>query len=223
MGVLRGAEPGVMNRARRSDMKLNRLERIAMNNPIRAWVQRHFEAPRLLGLGGAVDGGTALEIGCGRGVGIEIILQVFRASHVDAFDLDPRMVRLARRRSARFGEAVSIWTGDACSIPRPAASYDAVFDFGIVHHVPDWRSAIFEVHRVLRPGGRFYAEEVFARLINGAPWRYLAKHPADDRFDGDGFAGALGDAGFELTGRRGLADRFGWFVAAKPEGRRPPG
>ena len=35
-----------------------------------------------------------------------------------------------------------------------------MFDFGIIHHVPQWRRALAEVARVLKPGGRFYAEEV---------------------------------------------------------------
>jgi ubiquinone/menaquinone biosynthesis C-methylase UbiE len=50
------------------------------------------------------------------------------------------------------------------AIAVPDSRYDAVFDFGIIHHVPDWRAAVAEVARVLRPQGRFYAEEVFGRL-----------------------------------------------------------
>jgi len=44
-------------------------------------------------MGGAAQGATALELGCGRGVGTELVLDVFGAAHVDAFDLDPEMVR----------------------------------------------------------------------------------------------------------------------------------
>jgi trans-aconitate methyltransferase len=43
-----------------------------------------------------------LEIGCGRGVGTEIILERFGARRVFAFDFDPTMVKRARRRLARF-------------------------------------------------------------------------------------------------------------------------
>lgn len=188
---------------------------MAMNNPLRAWMQRRFVARRLLKLGGALNGGSALEVGCGRGIGIEIILRAFHAGHVDAFDLDQHMVDLAKRRSARYDGSVSIWTGDACSIPQPDAFYDAVFDFGIVHHIPDWRRAITEIHRVLKPRGRFYAEEIFGRLINGFPWRHLAKHPAEDRFDAAGFAKALVCTGFDVKESMSLAGCFGWFIADK--------
>ena len=65
-----------------------------MNNPLRALIQRRFEAARLLRMGGPMEGGSALEIGCGRGVGVQLILDLFGADAVDAFDLDPRMVAL---------------------------------------------------------------------------------------------------------------------------------
>jgi len=71
-----------------------------MNNRLRAAIQRRFEARRLLRMGGPLGGGRALEIGCGRGVGVEIIFELFGADSVDAFDLDPRMVSLARERIA---------------------------------------------------------------------------------------------------------------------------
>ena len=73
-------------------MLLNRIETAMMNNPLRAALQRHFEAPRLRAMGGALPGARVLEVGCGRGVGTGLILDLFQAEHVDAFDLDPAMV-----------------------------------------------------------------------------------------------------------------------------------
>jgi ubiquinone/menaquinone biosynthesis C-methylase UbiE len=152
-------------------MLLNRVEYLLMNNPLRAAIQRRFEARRLLKMGGQLPGGCVLEIGCGRGVGTELIFDVFGANRVDAFDLDPRMVRLAQRRTRRYGDRVRIWDGDVTAIAVPDSRYDAVFDFGIIHHVPDWRAAVAEVARVLRPQGRFDAEKVFGRFLNRFPWR----------------------------------------------------
>jgi ubiquinone/menaquinone biosynthesis C-methylase UbiE len=95
----------------------------------------------------------------------------------------------------------------------PDAAYDAVFDFGIVHHVPEWRAALREAHRVLRPGGRFFAEEVFERFIANPVWRRLLEHPQQDRFDAARFEKALQEAGFRVVATRTLWDRFGCFVA----------
>ena len=199
-------------------MRLNAIETALMNNPVRAAIQSRFEAERLVAMGGRLQGGRALEVGCGRGVGVELILDRFGASEVDAFDLDPRMLERARRRLRRRGAAVRLWVGDVSAIPAPDAAYDAVFDFGIVHHVPDWRAALREVHRVLRPGGRFYAEEVFERFIANPVWRRLLEHPQDDRFDHDRFCEGLRQAGFRLVGSQTLWSSFGWFVADRERG-----
>jgi len=196
-------------------MRLNWLEKQLMNNPLRSAAQRHLEVPQLLRMGGRMQGGRALEVGCGRGVGVELILEHFGADCVDAFDVDPAMVELARRRLARFGDAVRVFVGDACAIEAPSGHYAAVFDFGILHHVPRWRDAIREVQRVLAPGGRFYAEEVFGRFIgNPFVWRLL-EHPEAGRFDHDEFRTALEAEGFQVEASRDILGLGGFFVAAR--------
>lgn len=197
-------------------MRLNRLEKLSMNNPLRAAVQRRFEAPRLIAIGGPMSGGRALEVGCGNGYGSTLVLGAFGADHVDAFDLDPDMVRRARERLRPFGERARVWQGDAESIEADDETYDAVFDFGIMHHVPHWRRAVTEVARVLKPGGRFYAEEVLKAFILHPVWRRLFDHPMDDRFDAADFVGGIEAAGLEIVATRNLRDKCAWFVADKP-------
>lgn len=196
-------------------MLLNRVEYALMNNPLRAFVQRNFGVRRLLRIGGPMHGGVALEIGCGRGVGAELILELFGASTVDAFDLDPRMVRLARARLARRGSRARVWVGDGAFIAASDSSYDAVFDFGIIHHVPAWREVLAEVKRVLRPGGLFYAEEVFRGFITHPVTRRILEHPQHDRFDRAEFLRALEESGLETKASEELWHSFGWFVAQK--------
>lgn len=196
------------------EMILNRIEFALMNNPIRACVQRHFEAGRLLRMGGRMEGGLALEIGCGQGVGVEIIFDVFRASAVDAFDLDSRMIRRARDHTRR--RAVHLWVGDCTSIPVHDNRYDAVFDFGIIHHVEDWRQAVVEIARVLKPGGRFYAEEALGPFIGHRMVRHLLRHPEFDRFGAQDFRRALMEAGLEPETPMVMRNSFGWFIAEEP-------
>jgi len=194
---------------------LNRLEFALMNNPVRAAIQRRFEAPRLRRMGGDVAGGTVLEIGCGRGVGTRIALEQFHARRVDAFDLDPRMVARARDRLVPYADRVALWVGDATMIPARNGTFDAVFDFGIIHHVPDWRRALAEVSRVLKPGGLFLAEEMLRGLIGRPVARRLFDHPQSDRFDGDEFVAGLLSVGLEPSSRRDWRSWVMWVVARK--------
>jgi ubiquinone/menaquinone biosynthesis C-methylase UbiE len=185
-----------------------------MNNPIRAAIQRRIEAARLLRLGGPARG-VALEIGCGRGVGAELILDIFGADGVDAFDLDPRMVDVARSRLAKRGDRARLWVGDVTQIPVPDETYDAVFDFGIIHHVPEWPRAVAEVARVLKPGGRFYAEEVLRPFIVHPVIRRLFAHPQADRFDRIQFMETLSAVGMKPLASERIGEAFAWFVAER--------
>lgn len=180
-------------------MLMNRIETWTVNNPLRTAVQRWVETPMLLELGGRIDGGLALELGCGRGEGVEIIRDRFGADRVIGIDLDALQVARARRRlGSRHGDHVELRTGDAASLDFPDETFDAVFDFAILHHVPGWRGALREVHRVLRPGGRFYFEEVLQGFLETRVARALFDHPEEGHFTAQVFADACRDAGLVI-------------------------
>lgn len=181
-------------------MKLNAIERAAVNNPVRAAHQHHREAAWFRRLaGGALAGQHVLEIGCGRGVGAEVILDRLGAVNLTAFDLDESMVELARKRLQ--GRPVSLSVGDVCEIKQPAGGLDTVVDFGIIHHVPHWQQSIAEIARVLRPGGLLLFEEVPRRVLDSWAFRTFTKHPRDNRFEADEFADELARHGLHGTGQ----------------------
>ena len=133
-------------------MKLNRIEKLLMNNPVRSGIQRFVETPTLRRLGGRVDGLQALEVGCGRGVGTQLVFEQFGAQQVHAIDLDPDMVARAQRRLASYSaDRLRLAVGDVTAIEAEDASFDAVFDFGIIHHVPDWPASGMWPHRIPTP------------------------------------------------------------------------
>ena len=193
-------------------MKLNRVEKALMNNPVRALVQRHHEAALMERLGGRVERGRVLEIGCGRGVGTEIIFERFGAREVHAFDLDPDMIAQARKRLSGYPtNRLTLFVGDAAAIRAEDTSYDAIFDFGIIHHVPAWQRAVAEVARVLKPNGRFFFEEVTKRALDRWFYRTFLEHPKANRFSADEFVAELESQGI-MVGEQHLEWFFGDFV-----------
>jgi len=141
-------------------VKLNWFGRALLNSPARAIAQAYV-ASRMERLGGRVPGGHVLEVGCGGGVGVTIIIEQFAAAQVEAIDLDPKMIERARRRLASYGpDRVTLTVGNVTSLTAKTATFDAVFDFGAIHLEPAWQEAIAQVARVLKPGGRFFFEFV---------------------------------------------------------------
>jgi len=196
-------------------MQLNLLEKALMNNPLRAALQRRFEARRLQRMGGKVHGAAVLEIGCGRGFGTRLLFEEFGAHRVHAFDLDWRMVRLAHRHYAARNPQSFFWVADTVHIPVKDDAYDAVFDFGALHHVVAWRDAVREVYRVLKPGGRIFVEEIQAKYLVHPLFRRLLRHPQEDRFDRRQFAEALENTGFKVIAADEKLQLYAWFVADK--------
>jgi len=114
-------------------------------------------------------------------------------------------VAAARRRLTGYGDRVRLATGSVTDlravVQAEDASYDAVFDFAIIHHVEDWRAAIGEVARVLRPGGRFYFDEVTATALGRRSYRRLFDHPEQDRFVAGEFLAELARQGLQVGER----------------------
>ncbi len=182
-------------------MLMNQMETFLVTSPANRIFQRCVEAPMLRRLGGRTPGARALEIGCGSGYGTKLIIDQFGAATVDAVDLDPAMVTRARHRLRRYNDQVRVEQGSAddlqAALGAADASYDAVFDFGIIHHVINWRDAVAEVSRVLRPRGRFYYLEVSAAALARPSYRRLLDHPTKDRFTAGQFLAELTAHGLE--------------------------
>jgi ubiquinone/menaquinone biosynthesis C-methylase UbiE len=180
-------------------MILNTVEAWLVNNPVRALVQRLYEGPLLRKLGGPLHGARVLEAGCGQGTGVQILLEQFNAGQVYAIDLDMRQVRRARRKLAAYsGERAMLAVGSVEQLPFPDEYFDAVFDFGMLHHVPVWQTAVAEIRRVLKPSGLFFFEEVTRAALNRSLYRVLLKHPTGNRFSEAEFVAELAIHGIAL-------------------------
>lgn len=178
-------------------MKLNWGERLAVNNPLRP-VQQRLEIGWLRKRARLEPGMHVLELGCGRGAGSVLIREAFNPGVLHAMDLDIEMIRMAGRYlSPASREGLAMYVGDAVCLPYRNLALDAVFGFGVLHHVPDWQAALAEIVRVLRPGGVYFFEELYPALYQNAITRHILLHPGENRFESRDFHQALEAAGLE--------------------------
>ena len=177
---------------------MNPIEFWMINNPIRGLIQKYYEIPRLKRLSsGQAD--SILEIGCGQGVGARILYDCFSPRKYVGVDLDARMISRARKKGQGLANAEFL-QGDASSLAFDDESFDLVVDFGIIHHIPNWRDALAEVHRTLKTNGEFLFEELSLETWEqgiGKPLKKILDHPYDRMFRQQEFLDELKNLGFE--------------------------
>jgi SAM-dependent methyltransferase len=91
--------------------------------------------------------GRVLDLGCAFGVATRLL----RQRGFDALGVDASPAYIARAR--RADPTGTYLLADATSVPLPDASFDAVFLLDVLEHLPDERTALAEVCRLLLPGG----------------------------------------------------------------------
>jgi ubiquinone/menaquinone biosynthesis C-methylase UbiE len=139
-------------------------------------------------------------VGCGRGVGANLIRKVYQPSRLYLLDLDLQMILKASRRINGYnGCRISLCVGDATRLPYADQSLDAVFGFGFLHHVPAWREGLAEVTRVLKHGGVYFMEEYYPSLYQNVITKHLLVHPEKNRFNSQDLHRAFKDVNLTLT------------------------
>jgi ubiquinone/menaquinone biosynthesis C-methylase UbiE len=180
-------------------MKLNRFEFSLINSRIRAYIQDKFEATEIRRLSSLPSGKVVLEIGCGNGTGAMLIKRYFSPSRIYAIDLDQRMIDIAKRNN--IDDSTVFELGDATKLRFEDKQFDAVFDFGAIHHIPNWEDCIGELKRVLKIGGELiiadFSIETF-ETNTGRVLRKLTSHPYERMYRRKDLVEALKSSGFEI-------------------------
>jgi demethylmenaquinone methyltransferase / 2-methoxy-6-polyprenyl-1,4-benzoquinol methylase len=141
----------------------------------RRWKKRLIEAAQPASA--AEPDVKALDLATGTG---DIALALARGgANVFALDITPRMIELARTKSAdapHSSNVVRFLVGDMMALPFPNQAFDLVTTGYGLRNVPNLALAIAEIHRVLKPGGQLLSLD-FNRpsnaLVRGAYLAYL--------------------------------------------------
>lgn len=126
----------------------------------RAWSQQLAPAQRLLlEMADLTEGEAVVDVACGTGlVTVEAARAVGPGGRVAATDLSAKMVDLTREATSERGAGnVTVHRCDAASLDLPDEAFDAALCALGLMYVPDPSSAVHEMARILRPGGRAVA------------------------------------------------------------------
>lgn len=130
-------------------------------------------------------GKNVLEIGCG--VGTDLIQFAKAGTIVCGIDLSPRSVEITQKRLSIEKLHAEVKVGDAENLSFPSNYFDLVYSWGVIHHTPNTKKAVEEIHRVLKPGGEirimiyhrrsWFAFFLYLRwgLVLGKPFKSIQK------------------------------------------------
>lgn len=143
-------------------------------------------APLVADAAGLTPGQTVLDVACGTGVAArEAAIRVGASGRVVAVDVNEAMLTVARRLSSDID-----WqTADACRLPFPDSSFDAVLCQAALMFFPDRAGAVREMGRVVKDGG----------AVTVQVWASLDSQPAYGRFV-EVAVGHVGPAAADLLG-----------------------
>jgi SAM-dependent methyltransferase len=131
----------------------------------------------------AGERGAIVDVGCAAGSEIPALRS--RQFRVVGAEFSAAMLEHARHRFAA-DPLVQLCRADAEFLPFPTGSFDAAACLGVLEYLPDYRPAVREISRLLRPGGLAvfsipsgispcYIHSRLAERILGPAWRTLKR------------------------------------------------
>ncbi len=123
---------------------------------------------------GARPGEAILDVGCGPGyVACEVAMEVGASGKVTGVDSSATMLAVATARAAELGlhHRTRFLEGDATRLPVDNSAFDGAVVSQVYEYVADLESALRELKRPLKPGGR--------AVILDTDWDSVVWHSSD--------------------------------------------
>lgn len=164
------------------------------------------------------DGAAVLDVPCGGGVALRGLAPGIRYV---AADISPDMLERTRRRAVPLELDIETVEADVTALPFADGEFDLCVTFNGLHCLPDPPSAVSEMARCVRPGGRIVGDSV----VRGAGLRQDVAIGMFRRAGLFGPGGTAAEVERWLDGAGLRVDRFqvsgavAHFAATRPERR----
>src|ERR1700681_1984416 len=155
------------------DWYYNERRQIELGSAVASIYHRHdnsdTRARAALTMLGVQHGWRVADIGCGNGVlACEAAMM---GAEVDAIDISPAMLALAKIQASDRRVAIRTQSAGLLSFAYQPNSYDLMVSEFTLHHLPDfWKAvALSRIHAALKPGANFYLRDiVFVSMPDGS-------------------------------------------------------
>ena len=128
--------------------------------------------------------GLALEIGPGPGyLGLEWLKHT-EGTQLKGLDISADMIAVAERNAKEYGltSRVEYVRSNGNKMPFADSMFDAVFTNGSLHEWADPKNTLYEIWRVLKPGGRIFISDLRRDMFVLMKWfLYMASKPKEIR------------------------------------------
>lgn len=154
---------------------------------------------RLRDMSNLGPGKKILEIGCGNGIGSRLIHEIIQPGEFIATEFDERLVGIARVKTE--GLNIRVEAGDAAALQFENEEFDAVIGLSVIHHIPNWRDCVDELHRVIKSGGLLIIKELSIDTFEtpfGRMARRFVEHPYESMFRECEFLAYAKQQGFDV-------------------------
>ena len=106
---------------------------------------------------------SVLDLGCGDGLNIMLLNQMGVKKPV-GMDISKKLLKMAQERNPK----TKFFVGSAQKTPFKPNSFDIVLIDSVLHHLMEYKDAVKEFKRILKPGGRLCFMEPHQSLIRRA-------------------------------------------------------
>jgi glycosyltransferase involved in cell wall biosynthesis len=124
----------------------------------------------------------------------------FVASYLPEIPVLRTLVEIAKIKNER--SKVVVEAGNAADLSFTENEFDAVIELSVIHHIPNWRDCIDELHRIIKSGGLLIHKELSIETFEtpiGSLAKSLVEHPYESMLRTDEFIMYLEQKGFKMA------------------------